>query len=542
MSHSLLHDTRGSELTESDSFEPRLGWQRSGPPRRRYGNLVVVGLMAVLVAASCSTTAHHGPALRSQNLSGPGPSGSPNSAAGGPTAAGLSGNSGLAGPSSGLAGPSSGLTGPSSGNGVGGSGSTSSLLSPSAPAHGSCPGPAGAGVLSIGVELTADLSAAGQALGVKGAQKSDEQGNAAAVIKYINSHGGIACRQVQPVYHTTNFEGSDGWAAEEENACADFTQDHHVFAVLSTGLGTDDLAACLTAHHTPLISTNYQLYDNPMYSQYRGYLFQPAWLNADRAATAYVAGLEDQGFFPAGSKIGLLRMDAPVYQRVMDQAIKPALAKKGLSLADVFVTANVTGASSLPDVASQAGSAVLRFQSEGINRVLFDDYAGTISFFFMDQAENQGYRPRYGIDTLMQPTGNVANNAPHNQLLNTVGVGWIPTVDNWTSDGMTANAAFNLCTSILTQAGYSGLNANFVAYGHCDGLYFLKDALERLPTITVGGLQGAAESLGTAHSSALTFMTRFGPGRDDGAAGVRYFSYNQSCGCFKYSSSVIPIS
>lgn len=53
----------------------------------------------------------------------------------------------------------------------------------------------------------------------------------------------------------------------------------------------------------------------------------------------------------------------------------------------------------LTSAQSQVQGAVLRFKAMGITHVIIWDDNGISTLFFMINAENQGYRPRYGINS-----------------------------------------------------------------------------------------------------------------------------------------------
>src|SRR5205814_6142712 len=74
-----------------------------------------------------------------------------------------------------------------------------------------------------------------------------------AFVKDINSHGGLAGRQIQPVYFEYNT-GQDPHT-QDAAACAKFTQDNHVFLVLGgINSGAGELLPCLAQHDVPLLT------------------------------------------------------------------------------------------------------------------------------------------------------------------------------------------------------------------------------------------------------------------------------------------------
>jgi hypothetical protein len=74
-----------------------------------------------------------------------------------------------------------------------------------------------------------------------------------AVAAYINSHGGIAGgRKIQLVEHEINVQ--DEPATQAQSACADFTQDHHVYAVV--GQSASAFVSCLAPQHVLTIAAS----------------------------------------------------------------------------------------------------------------------------------------------------------------------------------------------------------------------------------------------------------------------------------------------
>src|SRR5690349_22550034 len=96
---------------------------------------------------------------------------------------------------------------------------------------------------------------------------------------------------------------------------------------------------------------------------------------------------------------------------------------------------------------AQISSAVLKFRSDGVTHVLIWDDNGVATLFFMQQADNQGYRPRYGINSgnNMQVVAQVVSKS---QLTGATGIGWTPAFDIANADSPTskwANSARRAC-------------------------------------------------------------------------------------------------
>ena len=116
------------------------------------------------------------------------------------------------------------------------------------------------GQILIGAEIDHDNSAAYNAIGVKGVATGDQNGMVQAVVKWINGHGGMAGRTVVPVIHESQVETST-FAAQAQSACSDFTEDHHVFAVVGRTSDRDDLYRCLAPKGVPFVAQHRYLWD-----------------------------------------------------------------------------------------------------------------------------------------------------------------------------------------------------------------------------------------------------------------------------------------
>ena len=401
--------------------------------------------------------------------------------------------------------------------------------------------PMGVGVtateIKIGVEAAKDINAATAAVGAK-TDNPEEADTTKAVVDYLNAHGGMAGRKINLVTHVVD-KTTGTWNSQNQATCSAFTEDAKVFAVMSSSVGgNDSLAACLAQHNTPLAEVNYWPYDAVSYRQLGAYLYQPSRMTPDRWTPAYVDGLVETGFFDKGAKIGLVKMDAPVFER-MATGIKSRLAAHGLSLTDEAAVTTPTSVADIGTVGGQLNNVILSFRSKNVDHVIFAEYNGIIPFVMTSEAEGQSYRPRYGLSSSDLPN-TVASQAPAAQLARAIAVGWMPANDVVnTEDKRGGNYA--LCNKIAHDEGVQGGAGGqrlYMGYA-CDGLFFLKAALDRATALTPAGLRAAAEGLGATFDSPFTYSTQLGPGRHDGASSVRFSTYDAGCTCFKYLNATV---
>jgi hypothetical protein len=369
----------------------------------------------------------------------------------------------------------------------------------------------------------------------------DMRAQAQAVIGEINASGGMAGRQVVPVFH--EWDSGDGtFASQAQKACAALTEDHKVFAVTPQTYGMDTLAGCLARRDTVLVGGGDigGWADQAMLDRYERYLYMPNWLNFSRWGPV-VGGFADQGFFGSGTKVGLLYLDQAIYQSGV-KAIETGLAQRGVTLADKAAIPFPDGAAGVADLAGPVANAVLRFRSKNIDRVFFVEGVALIAFLFMPQAESQGYRPRYGLTSGDQPSWLIYN-TPKAQWAGAVGMGFLPQNDVDTPQEPGGNPTRERCLGIFAKAGVDATKDRFrehSALGICGNLLFLKAALDRVPEVSTAGLQTAVDGLGTTFLSPLSFATRLGARHHDGAAAMRPFAFDAGCGCTRYTGPARP--
>lgn len=326
--------------------------------------------------------------------------------------------------------------------------------------------------ITVGVIINKGLNEVRQALiGQCGNDCGDNRNQAKAAIDHINSHGGVAKRKIVPVYHEVDV--SENFDVSAQAACADFTEDHRVFAVVDvdgSGPWEEQLIACLAKRDTPRIG--YTETDQKFVDDHAPYFYAPSFMNLTRAGPIQVLGLLRQGFFEPGAKIGLLRYDCPSDQRAAEQGIKRTLTAHNLKLTDEVAISYLSRISDISVTAAQSSNAALRFRTNQISHLLIQDRRA-LAFIFMDNAESQNYRPRYGLTSFSQPTP-LAALVPAEQLRRTLGVGWLPVTDVHPQHFPPATASRRVCVDILNKAGEASPELNQAAISYCDGLFFLK--------------------------------------------------------------------
>jgi hypothetical protein len=391
------------------------------------------------------------------------------------------------------------------------------------------------GTVRIGVRYPANSSGLVATAGFTGIDPGDSRAMAQTVVDDINARGGIAGRKVDPVYHPFDVTASTapgGSDNEQQKACAAFTEDTTVFAVVSPIVGGTVLYSCLASHGVVFIDENWNYID--MAKAGPGY-WTPAYPDAQRSVPALVRRLWENGFLAAGAKVGAVYQDLPNRKPVVDRALAGALARYGLKI-DGRVAWTPEGAQAL-------AAGVLRFRSMGITHVFVLDPGGLETFGWMAEAEAQSYRPKYAIDTRNYPFLQQSQ-SPAGQLANARGIGWVPSADVGVQPDAELTAADRRCLAVVAKSGQDLNDATNVrvAMAYCDTFEFLKTAAGDASTVlSLASVRSGGEALADAFIPTGTFRTHFGPGRHDGASAARDLAFDTACTCFRYTGPVFPI-
>ena len=336
-----------------------------------------------------------------------------------------------------------------------------------------------------------------------------------ALIAWMNKHGGIAGRKIVPVWEHYNPE-QESLDQEIAERCAAFGEDTKVFATAPFGIGWE----CFSKRGIVAIDGVISQFHQREFDTAGSYMYSPNGMTTDRTARTYALGLDDIGFLK-GHRIGLIYWDWPGWKAAVP-ALESALASRGLKLLEKVEIPRYGDAGTLAQSDSQAANATLRFKTLNIDRVLFFDATSLGPSQFMSHAENQKYRPRYGLHSGMGLEGLATSStpgfsAPKEQLVGSMAVGWNQLGDTGARGKVDPIRA--RCRQIMKDANvYAG---NDEPIGMCQTLFFLKLALERATEVSITGLRTSIEKLGGAFGAGTGFKTFFGPRRHAGASAYR---------------------
>ena len=360
---------------------------------------------------------------------------------------------------------------------------------------------------------------------------------AQAVASYINAHGGIGGRRL--VVRTYDYDLFDGqpYDTHYQQICDYFAHGPAPVAVLQ---GPYKTAPCLASHGIGSLTDGPSNATTTLQAQLPSFFFQPSSLAADRFAVPYVQGLQQAGYFSHGAKVGVIRALGFDDDNAVDRALHAALAQAGVHVAAEATLPPMNSAGDIPGIVARLGDAVVRFRTAGVDHVVSADYDGTYMGLFMEAAEPQAYRPRYGLSSLNEPALLRAS-VSANQLRDAVGVGWSPLTDVGPGEDQPAAPDRAECAAIFRDAGVSTGSrfddGQYAAYTICDDLLMLRQA-----RIAPGAsVRAALEGLGSSHTSAAAFATRLDAAHHDGVAGYRMLHFDEGCSCFRYDGPVVGI-
>ena len=392
------------------------------------------------------------------------------------------------------------------------------------------------GPIAIGF-LTTDTSNAGM-YGASNGNTITESGVDDALIAAVNKQGGIDGRQLKAVFAHTDTGGSD-WAGEFQAACATFTQDNHVDAVL--GYEFDYVPAfesCLANKGIPHISDSYAVTSGAEMAKYPLYWSLSTPPIKQREIAKYTGAMKT-GFLTPSNKLGVMLDTCAGNQETWAHDVLPFLQSHHINVAPPFTLNCGTGQNAgVVSTVGQLSNVLLKFRSEGVDRISFETAEGPALLLSTIEAQTQGYRPGWIVSSLAGLSV-IGGETPVPQMQNTRGFGWMPSQDV-PPQYVKQNATQRRCLSLLhSQHVVPRAAADFIyAYDACEALFVYADALKRDGGDTTGTAvsQGIA-SLGTSFQSTLNLDGRsdFSAARQNSAPMVYSpLNWDGNCRCFRY--------
>jgi hypothetical protein len=405
--------------------------------------------------------------------------------------------------------------------------------------------------ISVGIPYFTNGDAYNAAAGAA-VKNGDPAADWRAVIDDINAHGGVVGRKLVPVFHPYDANSTEPGDSQDQAACSDFTEDHHVFAVL--GRSTDVLNACLNKAGVIHIDSgsiigpdkrtfaSLPLYFNSTMSQERMMADEVKALSRGRWFTPWDFTTGQPGALPV--KLGILSLDTPQWERPLESTLLPALARAGhpVDKADVVRVHSPKSEAEIGQTVNDVQGAVLKFRSHNVTHVILLDANGSLTLLFAKPAQGQHYYPRLGINSATGAQALADTHAIGNDQLNgALGVGWIPRVDLPAAVGPKYDTgASRYCLKVMhdhTGNDYTS-TAAATAFGICDMGHLLVAGVRAAGTsITNTSVRRGLESLGSSFPSAALPEEFYGPERHDGTQRGFDMHWDTDCSCALYTGA-----
>lgn len=500
----------------------------------RRTRLVVVALAALAATACGSTVAPGGLQEQMNQADGLGPAEGPGDATAGE---GMTTDGTSAAPDGSASGDGSGST---PGGATTLAPNSAGTTNPHAAKSGGAAPPSAAGQgptgpIEVGFVLTEYSNA--EQFGLDSDSTVTEKKIIDALVQSFNEAGGIAGRRVVPIYAATDT-GSASIESDFAAACARFTQDHRVVAVLGRIVAwSDSFENCLNKAGVPHIMTAFTVPDIEAFRRFP-LLVAPSNATLEKRSALKIDGALNDGLISSASKLGILMDECAPTQRAW-RSVRQYIEAKQLNIAKTATVRCPSGSSDSSGILSDLQNAVLQFKAAGADNVLFISMAeASTMYFFTQAAEPQGYRPRYVVSSIAW-LAQYGSQMPAQQRANVHGYGWLPSVDLLPAQWPSLPGPAQRCLTTLKSKGQAPTQAreHFNAFGLCEAFFLYEKAL----TATGGKtdarpLIAAVEQLGSGYVSSINIEGRseYGRSRRDAAAAARHFAWGSECNCFAY--------
>jgi hypothetical protein len=356
-------------------------------------------------------------------------------------------------------------------------------------------------------------------------QKSDYQ----TVINSMNASGGVACRQLAPVF----LQGNPIDQSNLQQDCLTIQQDG-VFAAFDLGVYTafPALVSCYSSSHIPFFSidpaTEVEMQHNYPY-------FFSTYATLDLLYHNMVFGLKSRGFFEAQNgfqKLGFFYKDCDPQ---LISEMMTWLHQAGLSSSQIVTYDNGCPATAIT-AAGIIQSAVLKFKQAGVTNVTEVEDVGPDFDTFTKIAQQQDFHPKYGIaqDGTIA-TGKSPLHPDFANIPNAVGI----TDDRYgeeSTPGSVPSAGTAKCNAIYAAVGavpvYQAPTGD--AGQICDQLWMFQAAVEHSKAMQRSDLAAGLQTAGSVEFSYPMGPNDFTPPKVTyGNEYWRTLQFMPSCSCWQ---------
>ena len=397
--------------------------------------------------------------------------------------------------------------------------------------------------ITIGLTVQQNSAAVSSIASTYNVQLADNAGAYAALVAWVNKHGGVGGRTLKPVWFSYDPTSGNGDQLGQA-ACSRFTEDSQVFAALDTFNGSSTFNQCMQQRGRLMLQYGLYFGTRASWQRYSNEVSAEG-LPLDDAGRLLADHLSSTGFLSRTTKVGAIVRGSADLKAAYEQGFVPALARHGLKVEQAQVVRDAQDSSELAGYTTDISSAVLKFQSLGIDRVVFFDSGSYAALVFSQTADKQQYHPRYGFTSLnsVVALSGSGSAAPQDQMVGAQGISWETNADGLQT---TRTTSATLCLSILRAAGITpsdaGTEASYLKT--CQTFFLFRAAAEKAgPELTRDSFLAAVEGLGSSFVGTNTWggATRFGPDDHSGASVFRPFAYDPGCSCFAVSGPARPV-
>ena len=350
-----------------------------------------------------------------------------------------------------------------------------------------------------------------------------------AIVNDLNAHGGANGHPIKAVFAEWNAASGD---AGRQQDCAALIDDGKAQFIITVININSAFLQCTAQHGVPLVNASFGAGDDYLYRTYGANFFSPSLMSLNRESALLLRRLTARGVLSPARKVGVV-IDGtdPQYDRVWKETEVPTLKALGLSY-DSYTVAQQ----------ADVNSAVLRFKSEDIQQVVFIAPNGIIAALFMQSAEQQQYRPTYGMGDSTSAWF-VASAAPRNQVKGFQGVGSLP-ISNVEVQQYPTTARERACLDVIAKGGEinADRHASITATVYCEATYAWAAVAQHVNgPLTPQAWRAAYRLVGTAYQPVTTFATSFGNGQHGNAGMYRDLGWSTGCSCVTYLSGLRPV-
>lgn len=451
-------------------------------------------------------------------------------------------------PTSPLAGGAVGGEGSGGSTGVAAGGTSGQAVTP-----GTAPGTAGSlpvdytkpatgSPVDVGIMYIADLGAAAAQFGGSGEDTTGQRDYMKAAVDWMNAHGGLGGHKINLLYYGAEIAGGKSYDQSQEEMCAMMTEDNKaVAAVIAHITVTNNMAQCMEKAKGLYVTDGGYFKRTADWAQLT-YTASPSELDAELLGRELAKLTIAKGAAKRGEKVGLVVYDAPGFRAAEAEYTKVAKAS-GIET----MSYRITYANSTPELSNSIAavqSAVLAFQSEGVKTVVSLSSGGMMGFF-LGNADNQRYYPRYVLSSNDGPVGAPAAEK-NDQLDGAIALGYMPNqdVDLLQQPDLFTDSTFATCRAINKKfPAATASTANFgISQRVCQALLLIQTAAKGHGGSDITGttLRDGLSKVGSRIPTGSTYRSLFGPSKLWAPSHYRSMRYDGDANRFVYDSNPLP--